>query len=274
MNASNSNSNNSSISGGNAQTGRFTPAPAPQGHAIVLWAKPSATYAQKVAATQAYLGQITAQYQPITLACSLGAEDMVLLHILHMLQLPCEVFVLQTGKLNLETLNLLRLVQERYGKARAIHVYEPDAQQAAEFVATHGEDAMYQSVELRKACCDIRKMQPLARALAGKRAWITGLRREQSNARADVPLHEADGVHHGLAREKFNPLADWTWGDIWHFIQENAVPYNSLHDQFYPSIGCQPCTRAITLGEEFRAGRWWWENSDLKECGLHVKPHS
>ena len=100
-----------------------------------------------------------------------------------------------------------------------------------------------------------------ARALAGKRAWITGLRREQSNARADVPLHEADGVHHGLAREKFNPLADWTWGDIWHFIQENAVPYNSLHDQFYPSIGCQPCTRAITLGEEFRAGRWWWRRN-------------
>jgi phosphoadenosine phosphosulfate reductase len=261
------------------QSGRFTPAPAPKGTAIALWNKPSPDYAQKLAATQAHLRQITAQYQPITLACSLGAEDMVLLHMLHSFNLPCEAFVLQTGKLNSETLELLALVQKQYGQERSIRVYEPDAQLAAAFVRDNGEDAMYKSLELRKACCHIRKMLPLAAALRGKRAWITGLRREQSAARADVPLHSSDGAHddghgHPIPREKFNPLTDWTWGDVWHYIHTQAVPYNSLHDQFYPSIGCQPCTRSVTLGEDFRAGRWWWESSDLKECGLHVKPHS
>ena len=239
--------------------------------ATKLFAKPSAAYAEKLAATLALLRQATTDYQPISLACSLGAEDMVLLHMLHAAQLPCDVFVLQTGKLNPETLDLLALVQKTYGGARSIKACEPDALVVAEFVATNGEDAMYQSIELRKACCGIRKMVPLALALAGKRAWITGLRREQSNARADVPLQDADGVHDGLPREKFNPLADWTWGDVWYFIQENAVPYNPLHDQFYPSIGCQPCTRAITLGEDFRSGRWWGEQAGAKECGVHVK---
>ena len=256
--------------------GRFSPAPAPKGNAIALWDKPSADYPQKLVATQDFLRQITAQYQPITLACSLGAEDMVLLHMLHSLALPCEAFVLQTGKLNPETLELLALVQEKYGAERAIRLYEPDAEQAAAFVRENGEDAMYKSLELRKACCHIRKMVPLAAALRGKRAWITGLRREQSNARADVPLHSSDGAHddghgHPIAREKFNPLTNWTWGDVWHYIQTEAVPYNSLHDQFYPSIGCQPCTRSVTLGEDFRAGRWWWEQESAKECGLHVQ---
>ena len=255
---------------------RFSPAPAPKGNALALWDKPSAQYAQKLAATQAYLRQITAEYQPMTLACSLGAEDMVLLHLLHSLQLPCEVFVLQTGKLNPETLELLALVQQKYGAERAIRIYEPDAQVAAQFVADNGEDAMYKSVELRKACCHIRKMVPLAAALRGKRAWITGLRHEQSTARADTPLHSSDGAHddghgHPIPREKFNPLVDWTWGDVWHYIATQGVDYNPLHDQFFPSIGCAPCTRAISLGEEFRAGRWWWEDEAAKECGLHVK---
>ena len=269
-----SDSNTSSTS---SSLGRFSPAPAPKGNAIALWNKPSAEYTQKLKATEDFLRQITAQYQPITLACSLGAEDMVLLHMLHSLELPCEAFVLQTGKLNPETLELLALVQQKYGAERAIRIYEPDAEHAAKFVAENGEDAMYQSLELRKACCHIRKMVPLAAALRGKRAWITGLRREQSAARADVPLHSSDGSHddghgHPIPREKFNPLTDWTWGDVWHYISSQGVPYNSLHDQFYPSIGCQPCTRSVTLGEDFRAGRWWWESNDLKECGLHVKP--
>ena len=256
--------------------GRFAPAPAPKGNAIALWNKPSAQYTQKLKATEEFLRQITAQYQPMTLACSLGAEDMVLLHMLHSLELPCEAFVLQTGKLNPETLELLTLVREKYGTERAIRIYEPDAEHAAKFVAENGEDAMYQSLELRKACCHIRKMVPLAAALRGKRAWITGLRREQSAARADVPLHSSDGSHddghgHPIPREKFNPLTDWTWGDVWHYISSQGVPYNSLHDQFYPSIGCQPCTRSVTLGEDFRAGRWWWEQESAKECGLHVK---
>jgi len=125
---------------------------------------------------------------------------------------------------------------------------------------------MYKSVALRKACCGIRKMEPLERALKGKDAWITGLRREQSGARAEVPLVDLSEL-----RVKFNPLANWTWGDVWHTIQKNELDYNPLHDQFFPSIGCEPCTRATSLGEDFRSGRWWWEDEAAKECGLHVK---
>jgi phosphoadenosine phosphosulfate reductase len=135
-----------------------------------------------------------------------------------------------------------------------------------QFVKREGKDPMYRSIELRKACCHIRKVEPLERALAGQRAWITGLRREQSSTRANVPI-----IDETEARAKINPLADWTWGDVWHYIKEHQVDYNPLHDEFYPSIGCAPCTRAISLGEDFRAGRWWWEQEDAKECGLHVK---
>jgi phosphoadenosine phosphosulfate reductase len=129
---------------------------------------------------------------------------------------------------------------------------------------------MFKSIALRKACCAIRKMEPLSRALAGKDAWITGLRREQSGARAEVPLTDRSDV----VIVKLNPLADWTWGDVWFYIAENQVDYNPLHDQFYPSIGCAPCTRAVSAGEDFRAGRWWWEEEAAKECGLHVKTSS
>jgi phosphoadenosine phosphosulfate reductase len=133
-----------------------------------------------------------------------------------------------------------------------------------------GKEAMYKSIDLRKACCSIRKMEPLSRALAGQKAWLTGLRREQSGARAEVPLIDTtEQTTKGLL--KFNPLANWTWGDVWHYIALNQVAYNPLHDQFFPSIGCAPCTRAISLGEDFRAGRWWWEDEAAKECGLHVK---
>jgi phosphoadenosine phosphosulfate reductase len=138
------------------------------------------------------------------------------------------------------------------------------------FIRNEGQDAMYKSMQLRKACCGVRKMEPLARALKGQKAWITGLRQEQSPARAEVPLlDESEVASKGLY--KFNPLAQWTWGDVWHYIATHNVDYNPLHDQFFPSIGCAPCTRAISLGEEFRAGRWWWEDEAAKECGLHVK---
>jgi phosphoadenosine phosphosulfate reductase len=120
---------------------------------------------------------------------------------------------------------------------------------------------------VRKGCCAVRKLAPLGRLLAGRSAWVTGLRREQSEHRAEVPFSEREAN----GRIKFNPLADWTWGDVWHHIAANDVPYNSLHDRFYPSIGCAPCTRAVALGEDFRAGRWWWEHESAKECGLHVK---
>ncbi len=233
--------------------------------AISLHAKPSADYAAKLSATQALLADVCARFNPITQASSLGAEDMVVTHLLHTLQLKSEVFVLQTGKLHAETLALLATVQTTYGNDRIIRVYEPDAVAANAFVVTNGEEAMYKSIDLRKACCDIRKMVPLAKALEGKKAWITGLRREQSNARAEVPAIEQQPE-----RAKINPLADWTNGDVWHFIATHQVPYNALHDQFYPSIGCAPCTRAVTLGEDIRSGRWWWENESAKECGLHV----
>ena len=161
-----------------------------------------------------------------------------------------------------------------------IHVYRPVRESVIQFVRTEGQDAMYKSIELRKACCGIRKMEPLARALKGQRAWITGLRQEQSAARADVPLQDDSEVTKATENSsspaavnltKFNPLAKWTWGDVWHYIATNHVDYNPLHDQFFPSVGCAPCTRAISMGEEFRAGRWWWEDEAAKECGLHVK---
>jgi phosphoadenosine phosphosulfate reductase len=144
--------------------------------------------------------------------------------------------------------------------------FEPRPDAVVHFVRTHGDDAMFRSIELRKACCGVRKLEPLARLLAGRTAWVTGLRREQSDARGGVSEVEADAQ----GRAKFSPLADWRWADVWHYIRLHGVPYNPLHDEFYPSIGCAPCTRAISLGEDLRAGRWWWEDEAAKECGLHV----
>ncbi len=226
---------------------------------------PSVDYDKKVSATQSLLRQTGELYQPLTQASSLGLEDMVITHLLHALGVKSEVFVLQTGKLHAQTLDLLGIVQKQYGSERTIRIYEPDAQTASDFEATHGEDAMYASIALRKQCCDIRKMKPLAKALDGKRAWISGLRKEQSDARAAVQAIDDSG-----GKIKINPLHDWLLGDVWHYVKSNSVPYNVLHDQFYPSIGCEPCTRAVTLGEDIRSGRWWWEDESVKECGLHV----
>jgi phosphoadenosine phosphosulfate reductase len=136
------------------------------------------------------------------------------------------------------------------------------------YVRTNGINAFYDSVELRKACCAMRKVEPLMRALAGKKAWITGMRAQQSTTRAELPVREFDASH-GI--EKFNPLTAWTEREVWAYVHAHEIPYNALHEQFYPSIGCQPCTRAISPGEDIRAGRWWWENPESKECGLHVK---
>ncbi|MEO7940975.1 MAG: phosphoadenylyl-sulfate reductase [Burkholderiaceae bacterium] len=197
-------------------------------------------------------------------ASSLGAEDMVITHLIDSLALDVGTFVLQTGMLHAETMALLQWLQDT--SRVPVAVYQPRHEAVVEFVTREGDDAMFKSVALRKACCHIRKVEPLARALDGKQAWITGLRREQSGPRGQVPLTDTTDP----IRIKLNPLADWTWGDVWHYIGTHAVHYNPLHDQFYPSIGCAPCTRAISLGEDFRAGRWWWENDDSKECGLHV----
>ena len=236
------------------------------GAAIDLHARPSATFDAKLSVTLRLLQEAQAAHgaDGVTQAHSLGAEDMVVGHLIDTLGLAIPAFVLETGRLHAETLDLLDRV--RASTRRTVDVLHPHAEAVVQFVAREGADAMYRSIALRKACCDIRKMEPLDRALAGKAAWITGLRREQSGARAEVPLIDRANP----ARLKYNPLADWTWGDVWHYIGEHHVAYNPLHDQFYPSIGCAPCTRAIALGEDFRAGRWWWEDEAAKECGLHV----
>jgi phosphoadenosine phosphosulfate reductase len=236
--------------------------------ATVMNARASDDYAAKLAETQALLKQAAAEFSPVTQASSLGAEDVVITHLINSLRLDIPIFVLQTGALHTETLALLERTEAN--SHAPVHVYKPSHESVMTFVRTQGQNAMYQSIELRKACCGIRKMEPLARALQGQRAWITGLRKEQSNARADVPLRDDSEVaSKGLS--KFNPLAQWSWGDVWHYIATQGVDYNPLHDQFYPSIGCAPCTRAIAMGEDFRAGRWWWEDETAKECGLHVK---
>ncbi len=241
--------------------------------AIDLNARASENFAQKLAETQALLQQAAREHAPlrtgaaarITLACSLGAEDMVLAHLVNSLQLDIGIFVLETGQLHAETLALLERL--RATSRAPVQVFSPVREAAIQFVEREGKNAMYKSIALRKACCAIRKMEPLSRALAAKDAWITGLRREQSGARAAVPSIDRSDT----AKVKYNPLTDWTWGDVWHYIAENKVDYNPLHDQFYPSIGCAPCTRAVSAGEDFRAGRWWWEEEAAKECGLHVK---
>ncbi len=232
--------------------------------AIDLHARASKDFGAKLAETQALLIRAAAEWQPLTQASSLGAEDVVITHLINELELDIPVFVLDTGMLHGETLALLERMQ---AASRApVVVYQPAQESVVQFVAREGQEPMYKSIALRKACCHIRKVEPLERALSGKKAWITGLRREQSAARAEVPL-----IDSSEARTKFNPLANWTWGDVWHYIGANGVDYHPLHDQFYPSIGCAPCTRAISLGEDFRAGRWWWEDEAAKECGLHVK---
>jgi phosphoadenosine phosphosulfate reductase len=236
--------------------------------AVDLHARASKNFEAKLADTRALLAKAVAEYAPVTQASSLGAEDVVITHLVNALALDIPVFVLDTGMLHPETLDLLERTQAT--SRTPVNVYRPVNEAVVHFVGREGKDAMYRSVELRKACCHIRKVEPLERALAGKRAWITGLRREQSSARAEVPLIDATDEA-ATGRVKFNPLADWTWGDVWHYIQLHGVDYNPLHDQFYPSIGCAPCTRAISLGEDFRAGRWWWEDEAAKECGLHVR---
>ena len=232
--------------------------------AIDLHAKASPGYERKLTETQQLLVRAASEFSPLTQANSLGAEDMVITHLINSLELDIPVFVLETGMLHPQTLELLERLK---ATSRApVKVYTPVQESVIQFVGREGKDAMYRSIELRKGCCHIRKVEPLQRALEGQRAWITGLRREQSAARAVVPL-----VDNSEPRTKFNPLADWTWGDVWHYIAQNQVDYHPLHDQFYPSIGCAPCTRAISLGEDVRAGRWWWEDEAATECGLHVK---
>lgn len=207
-----------------------------------------------------------AEYPNITLANSYGAEDMILTDMIVQEKLAIEIFSLDTGRLPAETYTLMGEVEKTYN-IKPI-VFFPKHEAVEDYVRTKGINAFYESVELRKACCHMRKVEPLKRALDDKQAWITGMRAEQATTRASLPTREFD---EGNQLEKFNPLSDWTEQEVWAYIRLHEVPYNALHDQFYPSIGCAPCTRAVAIGEDIRAGRWWWEDPDSKECGLHVK---
>ena len=211
------------------------------------------------------LRAIERSHPDAVLASSLAAEDMVITHALFSQDINLEVFTLDTGRLHGVTLDLLSRIHAHYGKPLA--VFQPEPLAVGQHVSQHGEYAFYESVELRKACCELRKVEPLRRALSGHSAWVTGQRREQSTTRTTLAEQEYDAVF-GL--EKFNPLADWSEADVWQAIRLFDIPYNPLHDQGYPSIGCEPCTRAVRHGEDPRAGRWWWESSDSKECGLHA----
>lgn len=233
--------------------------------AIDLYARPLEGFETRVSQALARLRTAAAENPGrIVQATSLGAEDMVVTDLIARHRLPIALGTLQTGKLHPQTLALIGRIESHYGVG--VEVFEPVAESVVHFVREHGERAMYESIALRKACCGLRKLEPLGRMLAGRDAWVTGMRREQSANRGTVEFAEQDDK----GRTKLNPLADWHWADVWHYIALHQVPYNPLHDEFYPSIGCEPCTRAIAVGEDFRAGRWWWEDEAAKECGLHV----
>ena len=205
----------------------------------------------------------------IALASSFGAEDVVIIDMMYKIEhSKAKVFTLDTGRLNQETYDVMDAIRARYGIQ--IEVYFPDQFDIEEMVRIRGMNLMYDSVENRKLCCEIRKVRPLNRALMKLDGWITGLRRDRVSTRATTRKIEIDGSHGGII--KVNPLADWTFEMVWDYIKENNIPYNRLHDAGYPSIGCEPCTRAVGPGEDPRSGRWWWENASNKECGLHFDP--
>lgn len=212
----------------------------------------------------ALLQKIAADYAPASLASSLGAEDMVLTHLIVTQGLPVTIFSLDTGRLPQETYDLMGRLKRHYGLF--VTLYYPAHEGVEAFTRAHGINGFYDSVEHRKACCHARKVEPLQRALHGQRAWITGMRAEQAESRAGLLVHDFDESN---GMDKFNPLADWSEAEVWAFIRRHGVPYNALYDKGYRSIGCAPCTRAVHPGEHVRAGRWWWEHADGKECGLH-----
>ena len=220
----------------------------------------------RVAAAKELLQRIAIEHRPAVFACSFGAEDMVLVDLIAGNRLGIDIFTLDTGRLPEETHALIDRVRDRYRIDVAVRF--PDAREVESLVARHGVNGFQRSIDVRRACCAVRKVDPLARALAGKRAWLTGLRREQSVDRGEV-LPQMTDDSHGLA--KFAPLAWWTHDDVWRYLRAHDVPYNALHDRGYPSIGCAPCTRAVAAGDDPRSGRWWWEQEGLKECGLHPR---
>ena len=243
----------------------------PQNAAIhpVLTPELEAAVIQKVKTVRALIEGAVGEFGGggnVAFANSFGAEDMVLTDLICKNHWPIDIFSLDTGRLPEATYALMSEVEKHYNIK--LNVYTPDHQALETYVHTYGINAFYDDVSLRKACCAIRKVVPLKRALTGKKAWITGLRAAQSVTRADLPEREADASHHLV---KFNPLATWSETEVWAYLRQHKVPTNALHEAFYPSIGCAPCTRAVAVGEDIRAGRWWWEDPETKECGLHVK---
>jgi phosphoadenosine phosphosulfate reductase len=224
-----------------------------------------ANFAARVRLLERTLVEIAQRHERPALASSLSAEDMVITDVIARLKLPIDIFTLETGRLNPETLALIPQVRERYGIE--IDVRRPDEHAVAAYIAAHGRDGFYDSVAARKLCCNIRKVAPLNEALSGRDAWLTGQRREQAVTRGALPESERD-AERGM--QKYNPLADWTWDDVLAYATRFDIPMNALYQRGYVSIGCEPCTKAIRPGEDPRNGRWWWENQDSKECGLHT----
>ena len=200
----------------------------------------------------------------LALGSSLGAEDQVLTDMIAKIDTSTKIFTLDTGRVFPETYQTLHETNEKYGIT--IEVYFPNSERVERMVNEKGINLFYENIENRKTCCKVRKIEPLSRAMTGVDVWVTGIRREQSITRILTEVVEYDHINRKI---KINPLLEWTEEDLWDYIKENDVPYNKLHDKGFPSIGCEPCTRAVEEGEDVRAGRWWWETPEQKECGLH-----
>jgi len=209
---------------------------------------------------------ITEYTGKLALGSSLGAEDQVLTDMIARIDKSAKIFTLDTGRVFAETYQTLQETNEKYGIN--IEIYFPDSEKVEQMVNEKGINLFYNSIENRKTCCQVRKIEPLKRAMGDVDVWVTGIRREQSITRILTEIVEYDAINDKI---KINPLLEWTEEDIWNYIKEHDVPYNALHDQGFPSIGCEPCTRAIEDGEDIRAGRWWWESPEQKECGLHKR---
>ena len=225
------------------------------------------TLKRKTSELERLLVRVALEHAPAALASSLSAKDMVITDVVLRHGLGIEIFTLDTQRLHADTLNVIAAIRKRYGYD--MRVFRPEPEAVTEYVVKFGRDAFYESAELRKRCCHIRKVEPLNRALEGKEAWITGQRRDQAVTRSELEVQEYDAAR---GKVKFNPLADWSEDEVWTYVRAFDVPYNALHDQGYRSIGCAPCTRPTVAGEDVRAGRWWWEQPEARECGLHVEP--
>lgn len=231
-------------------------------NAIDLYGQESEDFEGKLDNTISILRSSNELYSgKIIQASSLSSEDMIITDICHQYKLPIPIGIIDTGRLPLSTIRLIDVIREKYNSE--IKIYYPNPDDISEFITKYGLDSIYGSVDLRKLCCTIRKVRPLASMLENKDAWVTGLRREHSSNRENISFINRDN------KIKINPLANWSLQDVWFYIKKYNVPYNVLHDYFYISIGCEPCTRPVTSSEDIRKGRWWWENESTKECGLH-----